>query len=209
MKLFYILAVLGWSVSAVWAGEVPPPQPAEVSQPGAQTPLAALAARFNAVQTIRSRFVQEKQMAMLTEPLVSTGSFVFTRTPAQLRWEYQTPFQNGFLITDGQSFRLDKGQKQPLKNKLATQVAQQMFVWLAFDVQTLSKTYRLDPFDGGMKLTPLAAKNSPVAAISVWFAPDNPQAVSRIEMTEPNGDKTVLRFSDTHINEPLPEGAFE
>lgn len=209
MKLLYLLAVVCLGVAGAWAAAPQVPQSASAAEEKAEASLADIAARFAQVQTIQSRFVQEKHMSMLTEPLVSTGFFIFKREPSQLRWEYKTPFQNGFLITEGQSFRLEKGQKQPLKNKMATQVAQQMFVWLAFDVETLSKTYHIEPFPGGLRLSPLSDKNPLVAAISVWFAKDNPQAVARIEMTEQNGDKTLLHFSGTSINQPVAAEAFE
>lgn len=45
--------------------------------------------------------------------------------------------------------------------------------------------------------------------ITVWFAPDNPQALSKIEMAEPGGDSTTLLFLDTETNRPLPQDAFK
>ena len=58
---------------------------------------AAITARFAAVNTIESRFTQEKHMALLDEPVTSEGIFYFEK-PGRIRWQYTKPFQNGFLI---------------------------------------------------------------------------------------------------------------
>lgn len=167
------------------------------------------AARFAAVDTIHSRFVQEKRMALLTEPVVGEGVFSFQKNPARIRWEYTKPFQNGFVIDGEYTFRLEKGVKKAVKGVMARNIAAQMLVWLAFDLPTLSKTYSVTFFDGGAVLKPLSDKNRMLEQITVWFAPDNPQALSKIEMAEPGGDSTMLLFLDTETNRPLPQDAFK
>ncbi|MBO5011250.1 MAG: hypothetical protein J6C49_02200, partial [Elusimicrobiaceae bacterium] len=68
--------------------------------------------------------------------------------------------------------------------------------------------YDISYFEGGVTLTPKNDKNRLLDKITVWFAKDNPQALSEIRMDEPGGDYTLLRFYDTHINGPLPKDAF-
>lgn len=168
-----------------------------------------IAQRFAAVDTIHSRFVQEKRMTLLTEPVMSEGMFSFQKNPSRIRWEYTSPFQNGFIIDGEHTFRLEKGVKKAVKGVMARNIAAQMLVWLAFDVQTLSKSYAISYFDGGAVLKPLSDKNRMLEQITVWFSPDNPQALSKIEMAEPGGDSTTLRFLDTETNRPLPRDAFK
>ena len=208
LVLALFLTPLAWAEpaqKAEFAGEVSPTQ--NVSQK--TDDLAQIAARFSAVQTIHSRFTQEKHMALLTEPVVSEGVFSFEKSPARIRWEYQKPFKNGFILDGASAFRLEEGKKTPVKGVMARNIAAQMLVWLSFDLQTLSKTYAITVFEGGVRLKPLSDKNKMLEEISVWFAADNPQALSKIQMTEPGGDYTVLSFTETQINKPLAEGTFK
>ena len=74
--------------------------PVLAQQPAADSSVPdkeAVTARFAAVNTIESRFTQQKFMALLEEPVTSEGVFYFEK-PSRIRWQYTKPFQNGFLI---------------------------------------------------------------------------------------------------------------
>ena len=167
-----------------------------------------VAKRFNAVKTLSSNFVQEKHMALLAEPVTSKGKFAFSKEPAQIRWEYTEPFQNGFLLTGGKTFRLEKGTKTPVKNTLARNIAAQMMIWLTFDLEQLSKTYEVSYFEGGVVLAP-KEKITALEKITAWFSAQNPQALERIRLEEPGGDFTQLTFENPQINKPLAKDTFE
>lgn len=55
--------------------------PAQAAASAGDVRARETAARFAAVDTIHSRFVQEKRMALLTEPVVSEGVFSFQKIP--------------------------------------------------------------------------------------------------------------------------------
>ncbi len=197
--------------AALWARQAPqtPPQNTAAAQTAADDAYAQeIISRFGAVETLQSTFTQEKHLALLTEPVESKGAFAFSKKGAQLRWEYTEPFQNGFLMDGGKTYRLEKGVKKTVKGVMSRNTAAQMLVWLTFDLKTLSETYDISYFEGGVTLTPKNDKNRLLDKITVWFAKDNPQALSEIRMDEPGGDYTLLRFYDTHINGPLPKDAF-
>ncbi|MDD6153357.1 MAG: outer membrane lipoprotein carrier protein LolA [Elusimicrobia bacterium] len=208
--LFVLLFLVS---AALWAQETPQtPEPNGMLQESpAQTDDAyaqEIIARFGAVETLQSQFTQEKHLVLLTEPVESKGAFAFSKKGAQLRWEYTEPFQNGFLMDGGKTYRLEKGVKKTVKGVMSRNTAAQMLVWLTFDLKTLSETYAISYFEGGVTLTPKNDKNRLLDKITVWFAKDNPQALSEIRMDEPGGDFTLLKFSDTQINKPLPKDAF-
>ena len=167
-----------------------------------------IAARFAAVQTLSSNFVQEKHMTLLTEPVVSSGKFAFSKHPAQIRWEYTTPFQHGFLLTGGKTFRLEKGNKTPVKNTLSRNIAAQMLVWLTFDLEELAKTYEITVFDGGVMLTPKVSI-TPLEKITAWFSAQNSQVLEKIRLDEPGGDFTQLIFENPQLNSPLAKELFQ
>ena len=165
-------------------------------------------ARFAAVQTLTSDFVQEKHMALLSAPVVSKGRFAFTKNPAQIRWEYTEPFQNGFLLTEGKTYRLEKGNKKLVKNLLSKNIAVQIMMWLTFDLTELSKAHIISFFEGGVVLAP-KEKTSGLEKITAWFSEENPQALSRIRLDESGGDYTLLSFENSKINAPLAKELFQ
>ncbi len=52
------------------------------------------------IRSVQADFVQEKHLAILAHPIVSTGHFTF-KAPASLRWEYFTPVHTVLLMDDG------------------------------------------------------------------------------------------------------------
>lgn len=196
-KLLIALCVL--LLTPAFAAPVTAPAPQE--QPKAQ-----IAARFAAVNTIESRFTQQKYMALLDEPVTSEGVFYFQK-PGRIRWQYTQPFQNGFLIVDGTSYRLEKDKKEKQTSPLASNMAAQMLAWLTFDLEALSKQYSLAFTENGVVLTPL--KEGFLKQIEVEFSKQNPQALSRVEIQEAGGDKTVLSFHNPKTNQPLAAEVFK
>lgn len=168
--------------------------------------IAQIAARFAAVNTIETRFTQEKHMALLEEPVHSEGVFYFQK-PGRIRWQYTKPFQNGFLIIGDKTYHLEKDQKEEQKNPLAYNIASQMLVWITFDLEKLSKQYKVTPRENGVVLVPLS--KGIIERIEVTFAVENPQALSKVEVIETTQDKTVLHFINPKTNQPLAPEVFE
>ena len=209
---YFILVLGGVLLSSGYVQATPTVSTAPEEAPVApvQEDLRAkdIQARFGAVQTLQSHFVQEKHLTLLTEPVVSRGVFYFTKTPARIRLEYTEPFQNGFLLNQDKTYRLEQGRKKQVKNVMARTIANQMRTWLLFDLPTLSNSYEISYFDGGVVLTPKDNKLA-LEKITVWFSKDNPQALYQIRMDEPGGDFTQLTFTQTRINEPVSEEIFQ
>ena len=49
-------------------------------------------------ESLQADFVQNKQSAMLVEPVEAEGSFAFAAAPDRVRWEYKTPNPISILI---------------------------------------------------------------------------------------------------------------
>ncbi len=59
-------------------------------------------ARSVLIRSVQADFVQEKHLAILAHPIVSTGRFTF-KAPVSLRWEYFTPVHTVLLMDDGRT----------------------------------------------------------------------------------------------------------
>ena len=163
--------------------------------------LSQLAAAFKQVQTIQTEFVQETHSDLFTAPVTSEGFLHFQKQPSYLKWEYTKPFASGLLVENGKIFRMRNGQFVPVKNGAAGQIAAQVTVWLQLDLETLVKQYTIVSSEGKLEFSPRTS-SAPVGAITLTyeFVQQHP-VVTRLEMREKSGDKTVLRFKNTRVNE--------
>ena len=171
-------------------------------------PLADYAAKISQVKTLTSNFTEEKHMALLTDPLQSQGIFYFDKQAQQLRWQYQKPFNNGFLMEQNRVYRLQNGKKELIKNAMGRTLAAQMLVWLTLDFEALEKEYTVEVNKNVLTFTPRAQAHKVVKQITVWLDEKNPQLVTQVKMEEPGGDFVLWKFQHTQINPALPEGAF-
>src|SRR3982751_6280315 len=84
----------------------------------------AFASAAQKVNTIKSDFVQEKELSMLSEKIVSKGKFWFKRESA-VRMEYTQPFQY-LMIINGSKIYIKDSQKEnrisAKSNKLFEQI---------------------------------------------------------------------------------------
>ena len=53
------------------------------------------------LQSIQADFTQEKHLKILSQPIISTGTFTFQR-PQSLRWEYISPIRSILLMHGGE-----------------------------------------------------------------------------------------------------------
>ena len=208
MKKILILLCLCCAAAGLSAETSLPVEAPAAQEEALSSKIKEIADRFRAVNTISARFTQEKKLAILNEPVLSRGLFYFSKKPSRIRWEYTEPFQNGFLLDADNTYRLEKGVKKKVKGVLARNIASQMLVWLAFDLQSLSNSYHINLLENGVELTPKSDDNKILEKITVWFSKTNSQALEKIQMDEPGGDNTVLIFENTKINEPIAEELF-
>ncbi|WP_428075938.1 LolA family protein [Candidatus Avelusimicrobium luingense] len=166
------------------------------------------AARLKEVKTLTSNFVEEKHLALLSQPMQSTGTLNFDKDAQKLRWQYKTPFENGFLIEKNRISRLKNSQKQPIQNAMGRLMAGQMLQWLTLDFDTLSKTYLITLNGQEIIFTPRDKNNQAVKLITVWLDEKDSRIVHRVKMDNPNGDFVLWRFSDTKLNPQLQDGVF-
>ncbi len=185
-------------------------------QPALTQVFERLQAAAQSTRSLTSDFVQEKQLAIFDEPLISQGRF-FYRQPDQLRWELVTPIASGFVLNGrkGQrwnslsrevsSFRVDSDPMMGI-------VAQQLLAWARVDIDWLKSRYRITLLAEQPVRLQLFPRNQGEAGfieqMQILFAIDSSH-VTQVEMFEKGGDKTRLRFEQVQINQLLAEDIFK
>jgi len=166
---------------------------------------------FAAVTTITSDFTMEKHLAIAVKPLISTGRLQF-ENPGFLRWEYTAPFPSGVLLDGKKAFSwTGSGSQKAVKNissqPLAKTMAQQLYMFVTMDMSAISARYTVREWDGGVTLVPKdQSARQTIAEINLTLNAAR-NAVTKVEMKERSGDKTVITFTSTLLDAGLPPGS--
>lgn len=181
------------------------------------SPLTVTAAdysRFAKVETISCDFHMERHLAIADKPLTSSGHFWF-RQPDFLRWEYTAPTQHGLLINGSKAFswQTDNGKKN-IKDisgqPFARIMAEQLRMFVSMDMKRIGERYQIEPTAGGVDLIPLTVADTQqqVARIRLVFDDKQP-AVRQTVIMEKSGEKTVITYTNTRLDGPLPVSVSE
>ena len=178
---------------------------------------AALKAKIEsmskATSSIQSDFVQEKNLSLLSEKVVSKGHLVFKKDNL-LRWEYTSPSK--YLIVINKEKITIKDEKKTTKydmnsNKVFKEINDIMLscvqgtIFRSNKFKTAyfenDKFYKLEliPLDKNMKDT--------FKKINLFFD-KSVTSVAKMEMVESNEDLTSIDFSNKKLNEPVAESIF-
>lgn len=185
-----------------------------VAQEGSDALLEQLRANSLDAHAISSKFTQEKHLSVFNDVVVSEGEFLFQR-PRRLRWEYISPFRNGFVLNGESGKRWDDltgNHDVDLSSDPAMcVVAEQVLAWATFDLETLRRQYEISVQSSKpvtLRLVPKSsALKSVVSHLRIEFSPDA-KSVSVVELHDVDGDYTRLSFHETRLNPSIPEGAF-
>ena len=176
------------------------------SQQGA---LRNYAKQISTVQTLQSNFIEEKHLALLDQPIQSQGTLAFDKKAQKLRWQYQKPFENGFLIEKDKSYRLQAHTKKPIESTMGRMFISEMLGWLTLDFDSLQKNYQIRHQGTEITFVPYLKEHKIVKKITVWLDEKDPRIVTQVKMEEPSGDFIVWKFNNTQINPQLPAEVFQ
>ncbi len=163
--------------------------------------------------SIESDFVQEKNLSMLSEKIISKGHFVFKKENL-LRWEYTTPSK--YLIIINKEKVMIKDEKKTNKydmnsNKVFKEINDIMLSCVQGTIFKSNK-FKTSYFENekGYKLELIPqVKNmkETFKKINLYFD-KNVTSVSKMEMIENNDDLTSLDFTNKKLNAPIAETIF-
>lgn len=168
----------------------------------------------NAIQSIRSEFVQEKNLSLLEEKIVSKGQFAFKKDK-RVRLEYNTPFHY-LMIINGDNILVQDDKKtnkfSAKSNKMFRQI-NEIIVDCLSGKALGSPNYSTQAFENktqfALVLTPASKTLKEFFRDIRVFVDKKDYAVARVEMNELSGDNTVMHFSRPVLNQPIADQLFE
>jgi outer membrane lipoprotein-sorting protein len=163
--------------------------------------------------SIKSDFIQEKNLGMLSEKIISKGKFWYKKDNL-LRMEYIQPFKYLMVINKDKVYMKD-GQKEnsisTRSNKLFQQINKIMIDCVKGAVfNNPDFSIRIFQNNNGylVELSPIA-KNLKTYFKNINIIIDKKDySASKIEMNEPSGDNTIISFVNREINTPIADALF-
>ncbi len=165
------------------------------------------------IHSIKSDFVQEKNLAVLEEKIISEGKFTFKREN-KVRIEYQKPFQY-LMIMNGDQMLVRDNQKESKVNMKSNKLFQQVNKIMVDCVQGTmldNKDFTVHVFENDktwlLEMTPVSKSLKEFFQTILIYADKKDYSVSSIDMGEPSGDNTVIRFIHKELNVPIQDAVF-
>lgn len=165
------------------------------------------------INSVKSSFVQEKTLTMLTEKITSTGDFWFKRSD-KVRIEYKTPYSY-LLIINGDQMITKDSQKESHVNTSSNKLFKQINRIIIDCVQGTilnSKDFTVK-VSGNQKqflvqLTPQTKTIKEFFQTISLTLDKSDYSVSELELLEQGGDTTVMRFNNKQLNTTISDSVF-
>lgn len=204
-RLVIVLLCCVMTVHAQYPGYKPVSDPARFRELFSST--------AKSTQTIKSDFVQEKELSLLSEKIVSKGKFWFKKDN-KVRMEYQQPFQY-LMIMNQNNIYIKDGQKEnkisTRSNKLFQQINKIMMDCIQGTVLN-NPEYKINVFENNqsflIELSPSAKALREFFKNINIFVSRKDYSVVKLELHEQSGDKTVISYLNKELNTNLPDALF-
>jgi outer membrane lipoprotein carrier protein len=173
--------------------------------------LNRLESRMAEIRTVKTGFVQEKELAVFKQKVVLKGS-VYIEKPSRLAWLVERPVKYRMIMSGDSITQWDEDTDRVQKISLAKNPAfeaaiGQMKVWFSGNYVPLMKDYEISlakerPVSLKFIPKPGTFAGSVIKSVTVDFRKDE-QYINRIFIEEKGGDTTNLLFMETRLNIPV------
>jgi outer membrane lipoprotein-sorting protein len=164
--------------------------------------------------SLQADFRQEKELALLSKPEVSTGTFVFSK-PNNVLWSYDAPKRVQMLIANGTltTYYADLNKVEKLD---VTRFQDRIFKYMGASgaIDELGRYFDFTFVDNAANssfVLDLAPKNRAVGKrvkhIRIWIDKKN-YLTNKFEYTEGDGDITRYEFTNIKLNQPIAPARF-
>jgi outer membrane lipoprotein-sorting protein len=165
------------------------------------------------LNTIQSDFVQEKNLAMLSEKISSSGKFWFKKE-SLVRMEYTSPFKYLMIINKNNVFIKDDQKENKISarsNKMFQQI-NRIIVDCVQGTALDNKDFAVKTLEGRdgflIYLSPLAKAMKDLFNNINVVVDKKDYSILRMEMVEAGGDNTIIRFTNKQLNIPVADALF-
>lgn len=167
-----------------------------------------------AMKTMQCDFVQTKHLKMLNDKMVSKG-YMFYQQSNCLRWEYTSPYTYTFILNNDKVLLKNKKRNDVIdvnQNKVFREIARIMMNSVVGNCLQDDKSFKSSiSVVGGewvATLLPLRKDMKQLFQSIVLHFSQRQAVVTQVELTEKNGDKTVIELKNIKTNGPINANMF-
>jgi outer membrane lipoprotein-sorting protein len=174
----------------------------------------AFAAAAQKSISIKSDFVQEKNLSMLSEKITSRGNFWFKKE-SRVRMEYNQPFKYLMILNKDKVYVKDGAKESKVStksNKMFQQINKIMIDCMQGSMldNTDFKTRVFENKNTALVELAPVTKGMKEMFKSINVTVDKKDfSVTSIQMLELSGDNTIMRFTNKELNASIPDNLFD
>lgn len=165
-------------------------------------------------RTLQADFIQQREIALLSEPEVSTGTFVYSK-PNNVLWRYDAPKPVTMLISKG-VMTTYYPQLQKVETAQVKRFEERIFKYMGASgaIEELSRYFNFTFIESKgkpfytMELIPktkMIARR--VKRIKIWIDRQT-FLITKFEYVEGDGDLTRYEFKNVRFNQDVPQSLF-
>ncbi|MCP4353039.1 MAG: outer membrane lipoprotein carrier protein LolA [Desulfobacterales bacterium] len=180
------------------------------------TVLSEVEQNMSNIKTVQALFVQEKHMSMFNMPVTIKGRF-YIENPHKFAWIVTEPVEYTLIITEDKIKKWDKSngiQDMSIDdNPMFKTMIKQITFWFSGAYASCKKDYDVRLITNEPCILKFIPKEHNPASkmltdVSLVFQKDK-KYISKIKLSEKNGDSTELYFNDIIINSKIDSSAWE
>lgn len=168
----------------------------------------------SSMKTMQCDFVQTKYLKMLNDKMVSRGKMYYQQSN-KLRWEYTTPYTYTFVL-NGSKVLICKGKRNDVINvnqsKFFKEIARIMMNSVVGKCLTDSKDFKVSLAGTSTEyvatLYPQRKQMQQMFQKIILHFNKQKSTVSKVELIEKKGDKTVIELKNVKTNAPINAKVF-
>jgi outer membrane lipoprotein-sorting protein len=166
------------------------------------------------LKTLRCDFLQKKTISILADEMIAEGKMFFKQKD-KLRWEYTKPFQYEFVMNGSQLMTIAGDIKNIIdvnSNNAFREICKIIISGIngsgILDSSRFSAKFFVGTNENRVTIVPKQKELKQMfKEMSICFSKIN-YAVNSVEITETNGDKTVIEMKNQQINKELNDEIF-
>ncbi len=183
----------------------------KIDQDAAKKEIVQAAARMKSMQC---DFVQTKHLSMLSDQMVSRGTLSYQQSD-KLRWQYTSPYSYTFVI-NGSEVLIRKGERSDRidvnQSKVFKEIARIMMNSVLgrnlTDERDFKTTITSSADGWTARMVPQRKEMKRMFQTILLNYNRKKATVTRVELIETNGDRTVIELKNIRTNETLPKNIF-
>ena len=213
MKPKHLIGLLVLSAGVLGFGQGRPP----LSVSETRLALKQMSQKLMLNKSLKARFVQERHLALFDDVLRVKG-FCYYQSPGRIRWEFVEPYASIMIMREngrGEKFDVVAGRAVPSKTmdrQVLSEVLNQISKWMRGDLERAMEDFQVELYRQGdfrLVLKPRSESVSTMLARIEFVIDPQDYLAQSITLWENENNRTVIRFLEQSLNEPLADDLFD